>query len=271
MNDTNQNDNLINAPAEVQKPSPEKKHIYYNESALTSPKKKNHGIIIGIFILLIVMLLVGIIGFAWNMEKEMEKNGKHQAEEFWRGAISMVKDKIDTEDSQLEKFSENNEQKFLFYHDAETNVFVSVPENYILIGDYGEYDDYSIENTSSIMYDMVTDYDMATDNIKNVIHVCAEYKLSADSDKEYAIVKNRAQEVVKEGITLSKNRDNGKALVYILPGMRESCAVIHTTEGQEAVIVLTCTTAHESDVDLEKVVTDVFNTISYEFDLQMNE
>ena len=53
--------------------------------------------------------------------------------------------------------------------------------------------------------------------------------------------------------------------------MRESCAVIHTTEGQEAVIVLTCTTAHESDVDLEKVVTDVFNTISYEFDLQMNE
>ena len=267
MNNNNYQDNhLNNDSVEVQELSPEKRHIYYNESALTPPNKKNHGIIIGIFILLIVMLLVGIIGFAWNMEKEMKENGKRKAEKYWRETISMglnrsKKNKIPTESSEAQEVSENNKRKLL-YTDAETKVYVNIPSGYTFLSDGAVY---SADNVSGVIYSV-------TDTGGNVINLSAEYKLSADSEEEYKAVKGRSKEIFREGVKLSKNKDDGRLITYEMPNKtKESCVVVHTTEGQEAVIILTASTDEVVDTEeLEDIVKELFYTITYEFDLQMN-
>ena len=106
-----------------------------------------------------------------------------------------------------------------------------------------------------------------------MINISAEYKLSADGEEEYQAVKGRSKEIITEGVKLSRNRDSGKLITYEMPNqIKESCIVDDTTEGQKAVILLTASGDDTADTDeLEDIVKELFYTLTYEFDLQLNE
>ena len=242
--------------------NPQKKHIYYNESALTPPKAKGQGLIIGTFILLVAMLLVGIIGLAWNIDKQMKENGNRDIEEFWKYDIFSDED-YDTEDESYTEndISENTERKIL-YHDYETEISVGVPEGYTFLRDSSFY---GTENVSGVIYSM-------TDENGNILNVTAEYKLSADSKAEYDTVKNRAVKVENSNVSVSGELETGKILNYELPNnIKESCAVIDSRFPKDAVILITCSCdGNISLQDLQEAVLAVYYTKSAEFDPPMN-
>ncbi len=242
-----------------------KNHIYYNESALTLPNKKNNAVIIGIFIVLVALLLTGIIGLAINLDKDMEQKGRRDVEKYWRD-ILVFKDVSDMdtvdEDSEDEEFLEEDTQNKVMYSDYESKISVGVPDEYTFILD-GDF--YGTEQVSGVMYSM-------SDDDGNVINVSAEYKLSADSDKEYNTIKNRGQNVKESNVRVSTETEKGKILNYELPnGTKESCAVISSIYPKDAVIIITCSSDDSLDKqDLQKAVLAVFSTMSVVFDPPMN-
>lgn len=283
--DNQNNDYMENIPSgesafteqDTQQTPPTKKYIYYVESALTPANKKNNGVIIGIFILLIVLLLTGLIGLAIDMNKQMEQTGNRSIEKYWKNIFS-ADDKddnfqitvSDTDTSVLDILGIDEDistledgEKAVLYYDGVVKYLVGVPSEYTFLF---QSPFYNSENVSGVAYAM-------EDNNGDFINIIVEYKRSTSMHKEYEEIVNRnnQNEVYDKSLSL-KNIGKGQIVrVTKSDGKREYYGILPCdVSDTDDVIVITAIADDVDDKNSQKVIRDVGNTLECVMDLAMN-
>ena len=112
-----------------------KKHVFYNESALTPPDKKSNAIIMVIFIFLIALLVFGLIGFALTVEEDINKspyssylNANHFDSIF--STSSKLEDYAKKKISSSKSLADLGTQKFSIQLSNDKELFFSIPIRY---------------------------------------------------------------------------------------------------------------------------------------------